>query len=121
MKTSETTKPLYQTLNKERTQGELRASTYGTGISLLLDKPNGETLYSFCEFPVNLKSDAQYTVLAVNNLHHLAEALQPFIKLADAVLKDTLKTNESPLYGYNDVVIYVKDLVAAKEALNRIS
>jgi len=51
----------------------------------------------------------------------LAAALQPFIKLADAVLKDTLKTNESPLYGYNDVVIYVKDLVAAKEALNRIS
>ena len=46
----------------------------------------------------------------------LEEALQPFSKLADAVLADTLKTNESPLYGYNDVVIFVKDLQAVKEA-----
>jgi hypothetical protein len=33
-------------------------------------------------------------------------------------LKDTLKTNESPLYGYNDAVLYVKDLVAVKATLN---
>lgn len=108
MKTSETTKPLYQTLNKERTQGELRASTYGTGISLLLDKPNGETLYSFCEFPVNLKSDAQYTVLAVNNLHHLAEAMQKFI---DNVI-------ENPKL-YENQISYYKGIF--REALNRIS
>jgi hypothetical protein len=47
----------------------------------------------------------------------LVEALLPFVMLAESVLKDTLKTSESPLYGYNETVLYVKDLVAAKAAL----
>jgi len=134
------TKPLYKVLNEQRTQGiwtvgknriEDYPETYNLSRSyrkghICIDAPTWEQMAIFYRHEINendkeTECNVSYTALAVNNLASLAEALEPFIKLADAVLADTLKTSESPLYGYNDVVLYVKDLVAAKEALRKIS
>lgn len=74
-----------------------------------------------CAFAVILNqpdvSKSMADLALLSNAKELAKALEPFVKLAEAVLIDTLKTNEQPLYAYNDATIYVKDLSAAKAAL----
>jgi hypothetical protein len=125
---TETNKPLYKVLNEEKTQGIWAIDKYNSNLLVNSDDlVNRDCLCSFHHakqmqyLSPTERANIEYTALAVNNLHHLAEALAPFIKFADAVLADTLKTSESPLYGYNDAVLYVKDLVAAKEAISKIS
>lgn len=104
MKTSETTKPLYQRLNEERTQGEWM---------LYDDRPNGWVLNAGIKRVISVfdkddenTANAQYTALAVNNLHHLAEAL---VKMCEWHEKQA--TWDKGDNGY----------YAAKKALNRIS
>lgn len=106
MKTNETTKPLYQRLNEERTQGEWM---------LYDDRPNGWVLNAGIKRVISVfdkddenTANAQYTALAVNNLHHLAEAMQKFI---DNVI-------ENPKL-YENQISYYKGVF--REALNRIS
>src|SRR5689334_3216611 len=80
---NETVKPLYKVLNSERTQGNIEIdfttaftnlNKTNTSIYLLADSRITNTAHG-----MNLeeaKANAQYTALAVNNLHHLAEALE---------------------------------------------
>lgn len=101
---------LYKQLNEQRTQGEwtpFEGFYYGIDSSL---NGNNESVVLFGE--KNEKSgftkqiDAAYTCLAVNNLHHLAEALEYFASL--------------PL-AYAEMQGMTKEVIKAKEALNRIS
>lgn len=115
MKTNETTKPLYQRLNEERTQGEIKteqSQMYQNVIQLL---QGYDTFGQIC--PLNggnpttkeqNTANAQYTALSVNTLHHLAEALyQINCMCADAKSKDDINIG--------------KIAKLSKEALNRIS
>ena len=106
-----TTKPLYQALNKQRTQGDLIVNPeYNCGI---IDSENR----TVCDFTASFayankiplqeaKANTQYTALAVNNLHHLVEAMEEFVYNWDA------------LGNAND---YTHTATKIKEALNRIS
>lgn len=76
---------LYQQLNEARTQGEWQTFEEGTvGEYSIVASPaptdGGDLIF---EAPINWEAsmsrweaNAQYTALAVNNLHHLAEALE---------------------------------------------
>ncbi len=66
------------------------------------------------KFPHNKsESNAAYTVLAVNNLQYLAEALEDLIKKATETTAN--------LVGFDGADILDKSIDAAKEALKRIS
>jgi len=111
--------PLYKVLNNERTQGEWIKD--GLSIATGPD-PKDETIFLTCDgedypYPTvyersrkEARANAEYTALAVNNLHLLAEALQRLLKEA--------RFNSFTLNGN------VEDTPAerqAQEALNRIS
>lgn len=101
-------KPLWQRLNEERTQGDftvgetaLTATTSlwvgGTLIAKMADVPHEGG-----------NANAQYTALAVNNLESLAEALA-------GILNNTSSND-------NDrIEVDIEFILKAKEALNKIS
>lgn len=97
---TENNKPLYVRLNEERTQGEWVLEQLSSWNQISNDKAIvraeivSKNLWErVAEFDLttltgrtNLlggspKSDAQYTALAVNNLHILAEALEAFNRM----------------------------------------
>ena len=90
MKTNETAKPLYQRLNEERTPGEWK---YNGVTKIMCDETiifdeircfDGDRIY-----------DAKYAEIAVNNLHHLAEALYEINCIcADAKSKDDINVGK---------------------------
>lgn len=118
-KQQESKQPLYKVLDSERTKGNLRVAEYASCISLLLDKTNGETMYTFCDFTADMLKDAQYTAIAVNNLASLAEALE---KIND----NCIKTFEAYAAEKTAIPSYILNTLGAisetaKEALSRIS
>ena len=106
---------LYQQLNEQRTQGEW--------VDVLNPiSAEYEVVCSHCDIAVfngiNSSVDctnAQYTALAVNNLHHLAEALKPLANL------DLTGVDSNIVYQRNKTFITVADIEAAQQALSRIS
>lgn len=92
----ENKKPLYKVLNEQRTQGDWKAN----GMQIESAGWNVATLNPYAPEISNFEANAQYTALAVNNLHHLAEALETLLEFTD-----------KRQVGYKK----------AKEALNRIS
>lgn len=75
-------KPLYQQLNEARTQGEWEYDfTHRTNNGSPQDNYIYNPMFTV-EFGDGAKAraNAQYTALAVNNLHHLAEALEKLLK-----------------------------------------
>lgn len=89
MKQTTITKPLYKVLNEERTQGELyivetfpslvfcntqmhEAAQILPASPILIAQPTTDSCQQ--------KTNAEYTALAVNNLHVLAEALENMIR-----------------------------------------
>jgi len=88
------TKPLYHILNEQRTQGDWTISgicdtslIVGTPpdnyIDILCTTP-GHSIKAFDKLPENEServANAKYTALAVNNLSHIAEALEEFTKI----------------------------------------
>lgn len=111
MTNNTTTQPLYKRLNEQRTQGEWKhdidrnkqeifTSTF-KGRSCIM---SAETRHSFHVGTDQSEANAKYTALAVNNLHHLAEALEALTKWV------THNTDATPTA-----------LINAREALSRIS
>lgn len=118
-------KPLYQKLNAKRTQGEwevasfLTGDEYATNVLAPVSNINEnekrvcmraeiQTLYWDVE---KSEANAAYTVLAVNNLHHLAEALDRLLPILEACYSGDvpLSTRYQSEYDY------------AKQALSKIS
>ena len=116
--------PLYKVLAEKITQGEWKLSQLDdysliTGkipshTDILCSNPI-ETIKMFDNLPdeETCKANAKYTALAVNNLHHLAEALENLIKQATETTKD--------LVAFNGADILDAAIDKAKEALTRIS
>ena len=121
-------KPLYQRLNEQRTNGNWSISpldgrivTYPTNQSI--SAPIGvmtpcytKSKHIFSETDIEkVKANAEYTALAVNNLHLLAEALEKamqIIERLDEEYSDATDRHSSYTRGeYNSL----------KEALARIS
>lgn len=119
-------KPLYQQLNEQRTQGEWEVSSfltgdeYATNILVPVSCTNEnekrvcmraelQTLYWDIE---KSEANAQYTALAVNNLHHLAEALAGLIGFLETY---------PPYFEDGKSMATDIDLETAKQALSRIS
>lgn len=101
---------LYQQLNEQRTQGEW--------VDVLNPiSAEYEVVCSHCDIAVfngiNSSVDctnAQYTALAVNNLHHLAEALENMLGCYD-----------NPMSRRNMNEFQKEAIETAKQALSRIS
>jgi len=99
MKT-ETKKPLYKVLNEQRTKGEwfeeYDNDEFGQFYSIFAGE--GENVF---RYPYRIvkdeeyKANAQYTALAVNNLHLLAEALEGVIRVADRKTDEFDKAKEA--------------------------
>lgn len=112
-------KPLYRTLNEERTQGKWetgeRDNPEDTNIPYWISVMYSgacQPVFDTASFKPNtqpqldrMKADAEYTALAVNNLHYLAEALQNFID-----------DDKESGWGYK-----AEHIIQATEALKRIS
>lgn len=81
---NETTKPLYKVLNEQRTQGEWWSHSpiikFPVHRVLCGEPPEASEVAKFFTATMDnadkQQANAQYTALAVNNLHHLAEALE---------------------------------------------
>lgn len=99
-----TTKPLYKRLNEERTQGEWGISKDGCDIETT-DSAKLGILAVYAISKEKDKANAQYTALAVNNLHKIAEALEKIKELSSEWDSNT----------HNQIT------EIAKEALNNIS
>lgn len=87
MKNNKPVQPLYKVLNEQRLQNELFASANGIGIydadkkgtyRFLDYNSNGLDFMMVDTMPTDVQIDAtfEYTALAVNNLHILAEAIE---------------------------------------------
>jgi len=91
---AKTQKPRYQILNEARTQGHftVRFSTSPTEVEILGPYLSNKTIAQFdvCKSIAAAEAiaNAQYTTLAVNNLHELASALEKFTILNEAHYKD---------------------------------
>lgn len=100
--------PLYKVLNEKRTQVEFNAHLYNLSDHTIREGKKGRVLMEVCKQHTNdpeAEANAQYTALCVNNLHHLAEALQGFVDYLDSDLSEA------------ETIL----LNRAKEALKRIS
>ena len=76
-------KPLYKVLNQQRTQGEWKLPEQEKELnsySLITDGMSIATVYAIDIPDEEGLANAQYTALSVNNLHHLAEALEILTK-----------------------------------------
>lgn len=97
MQTDTTTQPLYKVLNQKRTPGKLIVNagefdrTEDTS-EIFLRIEGDQEIFDLCCFAAtesdNAKIDAQYTALAVNNLHKLAEVLESFVEYLDSDLSE---------------------------------
>ena len=82
--TTESKQPLYKVLNEDRTQGKWQVSKYpAIGYPNVIKSEFTSSHIALMGLPtegedntVEAEANAQYTALAVNNLHHLAEALE---------------------------------------------
>lgn len=113
-----TNQPLYKQLNEQRTQGEWNYEydndEFGQFFNTIAEDYKNVFKYRYgCLEDIEYKSNAQYTCLAVNNLHHLAEALENLINKASETTKD--------IVAFEGAYILDKAIDKAKEALNRIS
>jgi len=110
MKTSKTTKPLYQRLNEERTQGEWEYN----GVTKIMC--NETIIFDGIRcFEGDRIYDAKYAEIAVNNLHHLAEVLNDFYVIAESMAR---YPDKYPEWDSEKSKERFKKL---EEALNRIS
>ena len=114
------TKPLYKILNEERPQGEWHIINWGEQSQLRDGNKNELAMFNrngkFDSGIPNTEwsAAANYTALAVNNLHHLAEALENIISEWEQESKAfTILTG--------DTIQEPENITKAKEALNRIS
>jgi hypothetical protein len=122
MKT-EAKEPLYKVLNRNRAQGILHPHILSKKTHLIVTD-NGESeewmKNSFCTVYADTDkvrtANLQYTALSVNNLHHLAEALQ---HISDAAIQGLEMDANGEPFSFKTLAGYVSD--KAKEALNRIS
>lgn len=113
MKTETNVKPLYKVLNEQRTRDIFIALP---SIELRPIRLNGDGLKRIANFDFGIgpniptqteaEANAQYTALAVNNFHILAETLERLI--------DRIEENELQSY-------FPSAHARAKEALKRIS
>ena len=81
----DTTKPLWQQLNEQRTQGEWyieNKTDTGIWVGHLKSVCSCAALMSGINDDEKI-ANTRYTALAVNNLHLLAEALQTFVSMID--------------------------------------
>lgn len=104
-KSEQNNKLLYKFLNEHR---EPSKWMLGGASGRLITTPTGYYGDGFIA-DFDTLANAQYAALAVNNLHHLAEALENLIN----------KMKSSMLTA--DIEYYRKEKNEAKEALNRIS
>lgn len=114
----QTTKPLWKLLNEQRTQGNLEVDIIEKeGEIHLLPNNKPEVFCSFYCLPFDekIKPNAQYTALSVNNLHHLAEALEGIAKMNNKDFANSFHSKEETAKQ----IMFMGQL--AKEALNRIS
>ena len=112
--TEEERKPLWKVLNEQRTQGELELNPFGRKDILQINNGEAERwqMGNFCtcygENETERMANTNYTALAVNNLHILAEALQK--QIDEWHSKDSNFHKQEP-----------PSLKAAREALSKIS
>lgn len=113
--------PLYKVLNQKRTQGVMQWKQTNGNNRYEHTVYHDQWKNPFCQFgiedngevaPEEIKANAQYTALAVNELANLAEALEE-IKLAIGQLPARGKDGRT--------IIESLCLNKAKEALSRIS
>ena len=111
----ENKKPLYKVLNEQRRQGNLELNPYGRKDILQVNNGEAERweMPNFCtcygEEESERIANTQYTALCVNNLHHLAKALEELHKAAmDVGITEWWQK-------------HTETVAKAKEALNRIS
>lgn len=102
--------PLYKVLKDKTTPGEWVIEDNGAVVSQDL---RGLILCSFNDRP-EWTANKEYTVMAKNNLHHLAEALDEVLKEYEYACKNMAALNGMQ-WSENSVSI------KAKEALKRIS
>lgn len=119
----ENKKPLYKVLNEQRTQYNWVSGRHIGGTTFkshIITEPHSIEVCKFyyqeseqkeCE-DNQAQANAQYTALAVNNLHHLAEALQMAVYLED----NKRAIAEIMALPYVEAEFYKP----AKEALSRI-
>lgn len=104
--------PLYKRLNAEITQGEWYAED-GIFIRSGKEPVMNPGIANFLTYNEN-EANAAYTVLAVNNLHHLAEALEESVTEMQWVL-GMLKKELPGNYSISNTI------EKAKQALSKIS
>lgn len=112
MNNETTNRPLYKVLNNCRTGGEWKHRSLNNGHEeIQTDTFNlaGSTIFEVNFENKEYEANAQYTVMAVNNLHLLAEALE--------WIENEIKTTPDELQDALQGVILIK----IKEALQRIS
>jgi hypothetical protein len=111
MNTENNTAPLWRRLNEARTQGKWENSTNYIGVKKdrITHFVGGVTLTEAQD-----EINAQYTALAVNNLHILAEALEDTLREYNAACK-LLAESTGMTWSENNISI------KAKEALKAIS
>lgn len=116
---TENKQPLYKVLNEQRTQGNWEFCEFDTphGKEFVIKEANlkkdGKWIFSdrimeAGNYTNQNKANTQYTALAVNHLHHLAEALE---KIKKAIEQTNGRNTNEVESCYNSI----------KEALNRIS
>ena len=113
--------PLYKVLN----EGRLNAPFIAKGDKIFIDNclNSTATFHSYKDGDAYIieiseqqaEANAQYTALAVNNLHHLAEALEE-VKNTVLLLEQTEDFTETQISA-----LYNEMFHACREALNRIS
>jgi len=109
----ENKKPLYKVLNEQRPEIKFDVKAGDKNFMRLVGYiPNMESPLNFkeqSEQSEQLRLAGKYTALAVNNLHHLAEALEELHKAAmDVGITEWWQK-------------HTETVAKAKEALNRIS
>ena len=125
-------KPLYQQLNEQRTQGDWRVfKRDGLFPSIIMHGSEDDYIRSYGRtgFCMNvggvesvIKANAQYTALAVNNLHHLAEALDEMNKVVGMYLNNTEKHPDFMMTKDSTITQYFREAIKkGEQALSRIS
>lgn len=110
---TEVKEPLYKRLNKERTQGNWETSRFKEGDFSLCKEDAGDMI---CEGFT--EANAEYTALAVNNLHVFAEAFSQLKMEIDEVCREVSDSAKQRVYSKLRQTDSYKKL---EEALNSIS
>jgi len=122
-KTENTALPLYKVLDENRAKGEWKANLF---IGKIWDQNVWEISrpseiesesvwinYTRGKNAIEEAANAKFTVLSVNNLVPLAEALESLLNQCNFIPKET--------FTENGKIEFQKCLTAAKEALSKIS